>query len=95
MVQLLLTIKFLGHEIGNNTIRPISSKVDGIQKLKALTSKTELMLLIGKEIETSLSKDAELVIPNTTHSFYVTVDTSLIGVGAILFQLYTIENFVI
>ena len=26
----LLTAKFLGHEIGNNTIKPISSKVDAI-----------------------------------------------------------------
>ena len=38
-----LTFKFLGHEIGNNTIKPISSKVDGINKLKTPTSKTELM----------------------------------------------------
>ena len=44
---ILLTVKFLGHEIGNNTIKPISSKVDGIQKLKTPTSKTELMRFIG------------------------------------------------
>ena len=34
----------------------------------------------------SLSKDAELGIPNTTHRFSNTVDDSLIGLGAILFQ---------
>ena len=39
----LLTVKFLGHEIGNNAIKPISSKVDGIHKLKSPTSKTEMM----------------------------------------------------
>ena len=44
---ILLTVKLLGHEIGDNTIKPISSKVDGIHKLKTPTSKTELMRLIG------------------------------------------------
>ena len=38
------------------------------------------------ETKLSLSKDAELAIPNTTHPFYNTVDASLIGLGAILFQ---------
>ena len=38
------------------------------------------------QIKLSLSKDAELAIPNTTHPFYITVDASLIGLGAVLFQ---------
>ena len=38
------------------------------------------------EIELSLSKGAELAIPNTTHPFYITVDASLIGLVAVLFQ---------
>ena len=38
------------------------------------------------QIKLSLSKDAELAIPNTTHPFYITVDASLIGPGAVLFQ---------
>ena len=38
-LYILLTVKFLGHEIGNNTIKPISSKVDGIHKLKTPISK--------------------------------------------------------
>ena len=42
-IFILLTIKCLGHEIGNNTIKRISSKVDGIHKLKTLL----LMRLIG------------------------------------------------
>ena len=122
---ILLTVKFLGHEIGNNTIKPISSKVDAIHQLKTPTSKTELMRFIGSrnfyskfinklhislkpfytllhddilfewtpdldklfnQIKLSLSKDAELAIPNTTHPFYITVDASLIGLGAVLFQ---------
>ena len=121
----LLTVDFLGHEIGNNTIKPISSKIDGIHQLKTPTSKPELMQFIGSmifysefinklhispksfyslrcdnisfewtpeidklfiEIKASLSKDAELVISNTTHLFHITVDASLTGLGAILFQ---------
>ena len=38
------------------------------------------------QIKLSLSKDAELAIPNTNHPFYLTVDASLIGLGAVLFQ---------
>ena len=38
------------------------------------------------EIKLSLSKNAELAIPNTNHPFYITVDASLIGLGAVLFQ---------
>ena len=38
------------------------------------------------QIKLSLSKDAELAIPNTTHPFYITVDASLIGLDAVLFQ---------
>ena len=44
---MLLTVKFLGHGIGNNTIKPISSKVDAIPQLKTPTSKTEIMRFIG------------------------------------------------
>ena len=43
----LLTVKFLGHEIGNQTIKPIHSKIDGIHKLKTPTSKRELMRFVG------------------------------------------------
>ena len=46
-VYILLTVKFFGHEIGNHTIEPISSKGDGIHKLNTPTSKTELMRFIG------------------------------------------------
>ena len=122
---ILLTVKCLGHEIGNNTIKPISSKVDAIHQLKTPTPKTKLLRFIGSmnfyskfinklhislkpfytllhddilfewtpdldklfnQIKLSLSKDAELAFPNTTHPFYITVDASLIGLGAVLFQ---------
>ena len=35
----------------------------------------------------SLTSETELTIPNTKHPFFITVDASLIGLGALLFQL--------
>ena len=100
----LLTVNFFGHEIAKITIKPISSKVDGIHQLH-IPLKSFYTLLhdnisfewppeldkLFNEINNSLSKNAELAIPNTTHPFYITVDASLIGLGAILFQPNT-EN---
>ena len=43
---ILLTVKFLEQENGNNTSKPIFSKVDGIRKLKMHTPKTEVMRCI-------------------------------------------------
>ena len=44
---ILHTSKYVGHEIDNKATKPISPKVDGIQKLKTLTSRTETMRFIG------------------------------------------------
>ena len=121
----LLTVKFLGDEIGNQTTKPIHSKVDGIHKLKTFSSKRELIRFIGSmnlysnfiqhlhislkffytlfhddvslkwtpefkklfdSIKLSPKKDAELATPNTSKPFFITVDTFLIGLGAVLFQ---------
>ena len=38
-------------------------------------------------MKTSLTSDTALTIPNTKHPFFFTVDASLIGLGAVLFQL--------
>ena len=38
-------------------------------------------------LKTSLASDTELKIPNTKHPFFNTVDASLIGLGAVRFQL--------
>ena len=35
----------------------------------------------------SLTSETELTISNTKHPFFITVDASLIGLGAVLFQL--------
>ena len=44
---LLLKVKFLGHEIGYNTIKPIHSKVAALYKLPSPTGKVDLMSFLG------------------------------------------------
>ena len=44
---MLLKVKFLGHEIGYNTIKPILSKIAAIQKIPSRTGKVALMSFIG------------------------------------------------
>ena len=118
---MLLKVKFLGHEIGYNTIKPIHSKIAAIHKILSPTGKIALMSFIGalnfftnfnkklyfnrkpfyvlsheitpgkrthehenlfQKLETCLTSDTELTIPNTKHPFFNTVDASLIGLGA-------------
>ena len=40
-----------------------------------------------QNLKMSLTSETELTIPNTKHPFFITVDASLIGLGADLFQL--------
>ena len=42
---------------------------------------------IFQTLKTSLTSDTELTIPNTKHPFFITVDASLIALGADFFQL--------
>ena len=123
---MLLKVKFLGHQIGYNTIKPNHSKVDAIHKIPSPTSKVALMSFIGalnfytnfieklhtnlkpffdllhennpwswttehetlfQNLKLALTFDTELAIPNTKHPFFITVDASLIGLGAVLFQI--------
>ena len=43
----LLKVKFLGHEIGHNTIKPIHSKIAAILKIPSPTGKVALRSFIG------------------------------------------------
>ena len=45
------------------------------------------MNVYSKPYKNSLTSDTELTIPNTKHPFFITVDASFIGLGAVLFQL--------
>ena len=122
----LFKVKFLGHEIGYNTIKPIHSKIAAVHKIPSPTGKVALMSFIGalnfytkfieklhinlkplydllhentpwkwtdeheslfQKLKMSLTSETELTIPNTKHPFFITVDASLIGLGAVLFQL--------
>ena len=122
----LLKVKFLGHEIGYNNIKPIHSKVAALHKISSPTRKVALLSFIGalnfytkiieelhiilkpfydllhenskwnwtdeheclfQTLKTSLTSETELTIPNTIHPFFITVDASLIGLGAVLHQL--------
>ena len=123
---MLLKVKFLGHEIGYNTIKLIHSKIAAIHKIPSPTGKGALMSFVGavnfytkfieklhinlkpfydlshentpwkwtdeheslfQKLKMSLTSGTELTIPNTKHPFFITVDASLIGLGAVLFQL--------
>ena len=114
---MLLKVKFLGHEIGYNTIKPIHSKIAAIHKIPSPTGKIALMSFIGalnfytkfieklhinlkpfyellhentpwewtdehetlfQKLETSLTSETELTIPNTKHPFFITVDFRLL-----------------
>ena len=44
---MLFKVKFLGHEIGNNTIKHIHDKVDAIHKIPSPSRKVALMNFIG------------------------------------------------
>ena len=127
---MLLEAKFLGHEIGYNTIKPINSKVAAIRKLlpPALMSfvgapnfytkfiekrhinikpfydllhentpwswTTEHETLFHK-LKNALTSDTEITIPNTKHPFFITVDTSLIGLLGIVHALQVCEFLII
>ena len=123
---MLLKVKFLGHEIGYNTTKPIHSKIAAIHKIPSPTGKVALLSFIGalnfytkfseklhinlkpfcdllhentpwkwtdeherlfQKLKMSLTSETELTKPNTKHPFFITVDASLIGLGAFLFQL--------
>ena len=53
---MLLKVKFLGHEIGNNTIKPIPSKIDAIERIPSPKEKKTLrnFLAVLSSIQNSL-----------------------------------------
>ena len=123
---MLLNVKFLGHEIGNNTIKPIPSKIEAIKRISLPKEKKVVMQFLGsvnfysklieklhinlkplytllhddgkfqwtpkfekifQDVKDKMTEESELTIPNAKHPFFITVDASLIGLGAVLFQM--------
>ena len=123
---MLPKVKFLGHEIGNNTIKPIPSKIEAIKRIPSPKDKKDVMQFLGsvnfysnfieklhknrkplytllhddvkfqwtpeidkifQEIKNSMTADTKLTIPNTENPYFITVDASLVGLGAVLFQM--------
>ena len=46
-IYMLLKVKFLGHEIGNTTIKPIPSKIEAIKKIPSPKEKKDVMQFLG------------------------------------------------
>ena len=44
---MLLNVEFLGHEIGNNTIKSIPSKIDAIKRILSSKVKKDVMQFLG------------------------------------------------
>ena len=124
---MLLKVKFLGHETGYNTIKPIHSKIAAIHKVPSPTGKVALMSFIGglnfytnlidklhinlkpfygflhentpwkwtdehervfRKLNVSLTSETELTtLTKYKTPIFITVDASLIGLGAVLFKL--------
>ena len=123
---ILLKVKFLRHEIGNNTNKPIPSKIEAIKIIPSPKEKKDIMQFLGSvnfyskfieklhinlkplytlvrgdvkfkwtpELEkifqdnkNTMTAETELPIPNAKHPCFITVDASLVGLGAVLFQM--------
>ena len=47
---------------------------------------------IFQDVKNAMTADTELTIPNTKHPFFIIVDASLVGLGAVLFQMNETNN---
>ena len=123
---ILLKFKFLGHEIGKNTLKPIPSKSEAIKRIPSPKEKKGVMQFLGsvnfyskfieklhidlkplytllhddvkfqwtpeleklfQHVKNKMTAETESTIPNTKHPFFITVDASLVDLGAVLFQV--------
>ena len=47
---------------------------------------------IFQDVKNAITAEPELTIPNTKHPFFITVDASLVGLGAVQFQMIEENN---
>ena len=55
--------------------------------MRTLHGNGQMKNSLFQKLKMSLTSETELTIPNTKHPFFLTVDASLIELGAVLFQL--------
>ena len=94
---MLLKVKFLGHEISYNTIKPIHSKIAAIHKMLSPTGKIALMSFIGalnfyttfiEKLHINFKPFHDLLHENTPWKWTDENEMdSLFGLGAVLFRL--------
>ena len=123
---MLLKVKFLGHEIGNNTSTPIPSNIEANKRIPSPNEKKDVMQFLGsvnfysnfieklhinpkplytllhddvkfqwtpdlekifQDVKNAMTAETELTIPSTKHPFFITFNASLVGLGAVLFQM--------
>ena len=82
---MLLKVKFLGHEIGYNTIKPIHSKIAAIHKIPSPTGKVALMSFIGSIFTPNLLKNYIL----TSNHFTIFYMRTLLGNGQTNTKVYS------
>ena len=46
-LYMLLKVKFLGHQISNNTMKPIPSKIDAIKRIPSPKEKKDVLQFLG------------------------------------------------
>ena len=93
---MLLTVKYLGHGIGfisKNFLSCFSDKLYVNMKPLYITLHDNKNFHWNNEVETlfqqiktPITKDVTLTLPNTNHSYFITVNFSLTDVGSVLFQ---------
>ncbi|XP_045036658.1 uncharacterized protein K02A2.6 [Daphnia magna] len=97
----VLNLPWLGHVIGNGSLKPDPEKVEAIVKMPAPTDKNGLIRLLGMDaawvwdaqqeqalnaLKSAISSLPVLRLFNVSKPLVVSVDASPIGIGAVLLQ---------
>ena len=100
---MLLKVKFLGHEIGYNTIKPIHSKIDAIHKIHSPTSKVALMSFNGalnfytkfiEKLHINLKPFYDLLHENTPWSWTTEHETLFHKLKTLLFLIQNLQYLI-
>ena len=84
---MLKKVKFVEHIIEDKKVKPLTSRIDGFQKLWTKEHQT-----IFEQMKKTITHKLELTMPDTKKPFYIITDASNIGIGAALLQQHPIEK---